>query len=106
METLEVVGNRRELLPRQPIPDRSWSRPRLVGEVRLPIAGPYRPRARLYAGPNGELRWVVRLWEVDRAVARSVDTETLRAFARVNGLRELAGALDALIERATRRRRR
>jgi hypothetical protein len=81
------------------------SRARLMGEVRLPIAGPYRPRARLYAGPDGELRWTVRLWEVDHAEERCVSGDTLRTFARVNGLRELAVEVDSLLERATRGRR-
>jgi len=73
--------------------------------VRLPLAGPYRPWARLYAEPDGSLVWRVRLWDVDRAVERHVDSETVRAFARENGLRRLANEVEALLERAGRRRR-
>ena len=65
-----------------------------MGSVRLPLGGPYRPRARLYRRCDGTLEWVVRLWEVDRAVARTVPTEHLLAFARLNGLRALEREID------------
>jgi len=68
--------------------------------VRLPIAGPYRPRARLYRYPDGRLVWLVRLWEHDRAVPHVVSTATLREFARRSGLARLRADLDALEERA------
>ncbi len=71
-----------------------------VGEVRLPIAGPYCPRARLYRYPDGRLLWLVRLWEHDRAVPHVVSSWVLREFARVNGLARLRVELDALEERA------
>jgi hypothetical protein len=105
LETDEVVSDRAEPVPRQPVLDRKPSRVRLVGEVRLPLAGPYRPRARLYAWPDGELRWVVRVWEVDRVVVRSLDRDAVRIFARVNRLPALARDVDALLERAMRGRR-
>lgn len=73
---------------------------RKVGEVRLPIAGPYRPRAQLYRYPDGRLLWLVRLWDRDRAVPRLVSTATLHEFARVNGLSRLRDEVDALVERA------
>ena len=74
---------------------------RKVGELRLPIAGPYRPRARLYRYPDGRLLWLVRLWEVDRAVPHIVSTAVLREFARSNGLARLRAEVDALVDRAT-----
>ena len=64
-------------------------RPRSIGRVRLPIAGPYRPWARLYELDDGRRLWVVRLWEFDRPVARCFSTATLLGFARLNGLRAL-----------------
>jgi hypothetical protein len=72
----------------------------MVGEVRLPIAGPYRPRARLYRLPDGRLLWCVRLWEHDRAVRHALPTSALRAFARVNGLPRLAAEIEALVRRS------
>jgi len=71
-----------------------------VGEVRLPLAGPYRPRARLYQLPDGRLLWHVRLWEDDRAVAHLVPTSVLAAFARVNRLPQLEAEIDQQVERA------
>lgn len=70
------------------------------GELRLPLAGPYRPRARLYRLPSGDLRWLVRLWIVDRVEARLVPTSELRAFAEQNGLPALAREIDAVVARA------
>jgi hypothetical protein len=80
----------------QPIPRRTLSRVRRIGEVRLPIAGPYRPRARLYLFPDGRTIWVVRLWEYDRAVTHALGTAALRAFARLNGLTGLESEIDGL----------
>jgi hypothetical protein len=74
--------------------------PGLVGEVRLPLGGPYLPRARLYQLPDGRLLWRVRLWEVDRAVPRVVSTHVLRTFARVNRLPGLEAEIAALVQRA------
>jgi len=68
--------------------------------VRLPIAGPYRPVARLYRFPDGRLLWHVRLWEYDRAVPHLVGTPVLRVFARVNGLRLLEREVDRLVRSA------
>jgi hypothetical protein len=71
-----------------------------VGEVRLPLAGPYCPRARLYRLPNGRLLWKVRLWEFDQPVNHVLGTDTLRRYARANHLTRLAAAIEALVERA------
>jgi hypothetical protein len=84
----------------QPIPRRTRSRVRRIGEVRLPIAGPYRPRARLYLFPDGRTVWVVRLWEYDRAVCHALGTPVLRAFARQNRLAALEREIDRLAVRA------
>ena len=87
----------------QPLPARSVPRVRRVGELRLPIAGPYRPRVRLYQYPDGRLLWLVRLWEYDRAVPHLVSTDTLRQFARLNRLPRLRAEIDALVNRASDR---
>lgn len=89
-----------------PLPEPADPRVRKVGEVRLPIAGPYRPRARLYRYPDGRLLWLVRLWEHDRAVPHLVSSAVLREFARLNGLARLRAEVDALEQRATGRGRR
>jgi hypothetical protein len=68
--------------------------------VCLPLAGPYRPHARLYRLSDGRLLWHVRLWEVDRAVPHVVSTDALRTFARLNRLPGLEAAIDALVRRA------
>jgi len=73
---------------------------RPVGELRIPLAGPYRPRARLFRYPDGRLLWLVRLWEYDRAVPHLVSTAVLREFASANGLAQLRADIDALVERA------
>jgi len=62
--------------------------------------------ARLYRCADGELRWRVRLWETDRAVVRYVDTDVLRTFARVNGLRVVAEEIETILAHARRRGRR
>lgn len=104
LETLDaqriVATTPLEPFPGQPLPARSGRRVRKVGEVRLPIAGPYRPRARLYQYPDGRLLWLVRLWEYDRAVPHLVATDVLRQFARGNRLPRLRAEIDALVERA------
>jgi len=92
--------------PVEPVPEPSFPEPpagrvRKVGEIRLPIAGPYCPRARLYRYPDGRLLWLVRLWEYDRAVPHLVSTATLREFARVNRLPRVRAEVDALVDRAT-----
>lgn len=104
METLEVLPNRPQPLPRPPVLPRPSATLRPIGSVRLPIAGAYRPRARLYVEPDGTRVWRVRLWEVDRAVVHWIDTETLRGFARRNRLRALEAELDALLAHAGARR--
>jgi hypothetical protein len=91
-----------------PQPVRRLSRPRVrkIGELRLPLAGPYRPRARLYLFPDGRLLWHVRLWEYDRAVSHLVRTDTLRAFARINALRVTLAEIDELSRRGRAEARR
>lgn len=86
----------------EPVRRRTTLGPRGLAEVRLPIAGPYRPRARLLRLPNGELRWRVRLWEVDRPVTRLLPPELVRAYAERAGLRDLVAQLDAAVESARR----
>jgi len=71
-----------------------------VGRVRLPLAGPYRPAARLYHFPDGRLLWHVRLWEYDRAVPHLVGTPVLIAFARLNRLRSLEEEIEQLVQNA------
>jgi len=107
METLEAPQGAVapcQLVPDEPFPPRSAGRVRRIGEVRLPIAGPYRPRARLYQYPDGRLVWLVRLWEGDRAVPHLVSTEVLREFARGNHLPLVRADVDALLERVSTRR--
>jgi hypothetical protein len=70
-----------------------------VGRVRLPIAGPYRPWARLYRLPDCRLVWVVRLWDRDRAVRRVATTTCLLEFARVNRFPALAIRIRSLDRR-------
>lgn len=108
--TLDAEGietSSRQPLPSQPLPGRPrrGSRGRrvvLVGELRLPLAGPYAPRARLLRFPDGRLLWRVRLWEYDHPVSHVVGTETLRAFARCNGLARLGQEIETLVARASR----
>jgi len=100
VETEAVVSNRAEPVLRQPVPELPAPGARPVGALRLPIAGPYRPWARLYRLPGGRLVWTVRLWEVDRATVRWVATDELRAFARANRLPALLDAIETLVRRA------
>jgi hypothetical protein len=101
LDAERIVETSAEPVPSLPLPERAVPRVRKVGELRLPIAVPYLPRARLYRYPDGRLLWLVRLWEVDRAVPHLVSTEVLREFARENGLARLRAEVDALVERAT-----
>lgn len=104
METETVVSERAaQPIPRQPVRDRRTSRVEWIGAVRLPIAGPYCPLARLYQGTDGTLRWRVRLWEADRPVERTFETDVLRTFARVNGLHDLEDRIEVAVARARRR---
>lgn len=64
-----------------------------IGRLRIPIAGPYRPWARLYRLPDRRLVWVVRLWDRDRAARHVTTTATLLAFARLNHLPGLAARI-------------
>jgi hypothetical protein len=48
----------------------------------------------------------VRLWEVDRPVAHLVNTDTVRAFACLNGLRTVLAEIDALYRRGRAEARR
>jgi hypothetical protein len=104
LETSEVSSDRPEPVPRQPIRERLRPPYPPIGAVRLPLAVPYRPWVRLYARPDGTLEWVVRLWHVDRPVARTVSTETLRAFARRSGLSDFEREIDELLAQARRSR--
>jgi hypothetical protein len=76
---------------------RTTHRVRRIGSVRLPIAGPYRPVARLFAFPDGRLLWHIRLWEYDRAVPHLVGTAVLTAFARANRLIALEQEVERLV---------
>lgn len=67
-----------------------------LGRVRLPLAGPYRPWARLYRLPDRRLVWVIRLWDQSRAVRRVTSTAVLLHFARVNRLPGLAARVQSL----------
>jgi hypothetical protein len=98
VETLDA--DRIVRTPSQPVLRRPHARVRKIGEVRLPVAGPYRPRARLYLFPDGRLLWHVRLWEFDRPVAHLFRTDALRTFARINDLRGTLAEIDALYGRA------
>ena len=80
-------------------PRRARRRPRTIGRLRLPIAGPYAPWATLYELPDGRRLWCVRLWEVDRPVRRCLPTGLLVAFARLNGLDVLRREIEALAAR-------
>jgi hypothetical protein len=71
-----------------------------VGRVRIPLAGPYRPTARLFQFPDGRLLWHVRLWEVDRAVPHMVSTSVLVAYARRNGLHALEAEIAQVVHDA------
>lgn len=104
METLDAKRIART--PSQPVPRLSRPRVRKVGELRLPIAGPYRPRARLYLWPDGRLLWQVRLWEYDRPVAHLVRTEVLRAFAEANRLPSTLAEIERLHRHGVEERRR
>lgn len=101
MDAKRIVVTSPEPVPSQPVPERSVPRVRKVGELRLPLAGPYRPRARLYQYPDGRLLWLVRLWERDRVVPHLVSTAVLHEFARLNRLVRLRAEVDALVDRAT-----
>jgi len=101
LETSEVLPNRPQPLPRPPVPElRPSARARVVGSVRLPIGGPYRPRADLHVDRDGTEYWTVRLWEIDRPVVRRVDTATLRTFAERNRLPELQAAIEQALAQA------
>lgn len=100
LETHEVVWERHEPVPSQTLPRHPGRPGRFVGAVRLPIAGPYRPWARIYRCDDGSLVGTVRLWYVDRPLLCQVDADVLRTFARVNRLRELASAIDYLLDLA------
>lgn len=102
----------REPFPDEPVPAPTSAttahrprRPRVrpIGRIRLPLAGPYRPWARLYRLPDGRLLWTVRLWNVDRAERHLVPTWTLLDFARANRLPAFAAGVRALVRRARER---
>jgi hypothetical protein len=76
--------------------------PRAIGRLRVPLDLHHQPWATLYRFPDGRLEWCLRLWQIDQPIRAVVSTRTLRQYARENGLRELASAIDALVERALR----
>jgi len=84
-----------------PIPEELDTDPRVeyVGRLRVPIAGPYRPWARLYRLPDLRLVWVVRLWDRYRAVRRVASTPALLEFARLNRLPAVAARVRTLDRR-------
>ncbi|MGP8072491.1 MAG: hypothetical protein ACLPZM_05115 [Thermoplasmata archaeon] len=97
---MDAAHTRSEPVLPKPVRRRTTRRIRYLGEVRLPLTGPYCPRARLFRLPDGRLLWQVRLWEYDRAVPHLVPTDVLRTFARVNGLENLANEVEVLVSRA------
>lgn len=76
---------------------------RRVGTLRVPLGGPYRPKASLFRMPDGRLLWSVRLWVVDHVERRLVSTHVLRTFADRSGLARLQSEIDDLVARALRR---
>ena len=70
---------------------------RRIGVVRIPLGGPYRPKATLYRMPDGRSNWCLRLWHVDHAESRCVDTSVLLAFARRERLPELEREIEELV---------
>jgi hypothetical protein len=96
-----IVGELAEPIPRLSLADHCHEPSPCLGEVRLPLGGPYRPRAHLRRLPDGSLRWSVRLWEVDRPVERLVPTDVLCTFARVNGLECLVAEIEAVVRRSS-----
>lgn len=75
---------------------REWTNPLgavYIGRLRIPLAGPYRPWARLYRLPDRRLVWVIRLWDRDHANRHVTTTSTLLAFARRSRLPALAARI-------------
>jgi hypothetical protein len=110
MEPSEAVSTSfREPVPAEPLSpldepvlQAEWDtdpRVEYVGRVRLPIAGPYRPWARLYRLPDRRLVWIVRLWDQHRAVRRVTSTPALLEFARRNRLPAVAARVRSLDRR-------
>ena len=94
----------------EPLPTRSsdlsdlpTARVRRVGALRVPLAGPYYPRATLFRMPDGRLLWSVRLWEGDHVERRLFSTVVLRAFADRSGLSRLRSEIDDLVAQAVGR---
>jgi hypothetical protein len=70
-----------------------------IGRVRVSIAGPYRPWARLYRLPDLRLVWVIRLWDRHCAVRRLTSTDTLLEYARMHRMPALAARIRSLQRR-------
>ncbi len=104
MENLDAISIARTTP--QPVHRRPRPRVRRIGELRLPLAGPYRPRARLFLFPDGRMLWHLRLWEYDRVVPHLVTSDTLRHYARINGLGTVLAEIDALYRRGRAEARR
>ena len=94
-----LIAHSARQTPSRAIPRRTNPSVRCIGELRLPLAGPYRPWARLYLYPDGRLLWRIRLWELYGPVAHLVGTGTLRTFARVNRMPALLDEIEALYAR-------
>ncbi len=69
---------------------------RRLGEVRIPLALAYRPKAAAWRLPDGRTLWCVRLWEFDRPTTRVVSTATLARYCRRSRLVVLAGAVERI----------
>jgi hypothetical protein len=68
--------------------------PRPVARIRVPLTLTVQPWATLYRLPDGRRWWCVRLRDGGLVQTRCVTTDRLRAYARVNRLREMERALD------------
>ncbi len=80
------------------------TRVRRIGTVRVPIAGPYCPRAHLLLLPDGRLLWWVRFWERDGPVPHLVPTHRLLRYARESRLVDLERDVVALVRSVGDRR--
>ena len=103
MTTEKVRAEGTQPVRRRPVPATEPFRVHWVGALPLPMAGPYRPWAHLYADTDGALWWTVRLWDTDHAAPRIVTTEQLRRYARECDLPSVRRTIDRLIETARRR---
>ena len=103
MTTEKVRTEGAQPVRRLPVPATDPFRVRWVGVILLPLAGPYRPWAHLYADTDGALWWTVRLWDTDHTSPHVVTTEQLRRYARASGLASVRRTIDRIVESARRR---